>query len=559
MHGWEVAWLIFLILTTVAFESFGVAMMLPILEYVESGGNLDELASSSRGWQALSSLFDLIGAQISLLGLCIAAFVSIALRQVMSFFSALETARFTQRTEKMLAEQCFSGVLSSNATHIEAVGTGSFVDVIYQQCQVSGKLIITFATALRLLVTIFAYGVVMLATSVAGTILAALVVLTAVLSVSYFVRLTKRITEERVAAQRAYSQHLNERFRAWRLIKLSGALIAETVRFESITRNLYQLGVRIARSIGMVQIIVIPLMASFALASLYVSVEYLSIGLATITVFVVILLRLVPIAEGVSRSRQAVANGTPSLERVVSVIGYAAAQYEDQGGVLECPALSDSISIDCVSFTYPGSEHAALHDVNAVIGAGQLTSLVGHSGAGKSTLVDLIPRLIAPTTGRILWDRTPVEKFSLSSLRKQIAFLPQTPFILDATVMENVTYGTDSISEEDARRACELANASQFVEKLPSGYATRIGEDGSLLSGGERQRIALARALLKRASLIILDEPTSALDPESQEAIRDALRNLLNEFRCTLVMITHSSTANGDADQVIRLEQGRLI
>ena len=189
---------------------------------------------------------------------------------------------------------------------------------------------------------------------------------------------------------------------------------------------------------------------------------------------------------------------------------------------------------------------------------GTVTALVGRSGSGKSSLVSLLPRFYQPTEGRILVDGRDYSQYTLPSLRRQIAWVGQNVVLFDDTVAANIAYGEMAdASEEDIVAAAKAANAMEFIERLPEGLQTQIGQGGNSLSGGQRQRIAIARAILKNAPILVLDEATSALDTESERLIQDALTRLMRD-RTTLV-IAHRLSTIEHADQIAVMDQGRIV
>lgn len=211
-----------------------------------------------------------------------------------------------------------------------------------------------------------------------------------------------------------------------------------------------------------------------------------------------------------------------------------------------------------VGFRYPNAEANVLRDVSFQVGAGQTVALVGRSGSGKSTLLSLLPRFYDPSEGEIRLDGEPLSAYALTDLRAQIALVDQQVRLFNATVAENIAYGMSPVpSHEQIRQAAEDAYAWEFIEKLPRGLDTPIGQNGASLSGGQRQRLAIARALLKDAPILILDEATSALDTESERYIQAALERLV-DGRTTLVIAHRLSTIQG-ADRIVVMDQGRLV
>jgi subfamily B ATP-binding cassette protein MsbA len=218
-----------------------------------------------------------------------------------------------------------------------------------------------------------------------------------------------------------------------------------------------------------------------------------------------------------------------------------------------------SIRFDHASFAYEGDGESAreiLREINLEVKAGEVLAVVGSSGAGKSTLVHLIPRFFDVSSGRLLIDDQDVRDVTLTSLRAQIGIVTQDTVLFNDTVRNNIAYGQPHVSQGEVEVAAQAALAHDFIHELPAGYDTVIGERGVRLSGGERQRIAIARALLKNAPILILDEATSALDTESEALVQAALQNLMTGR--TTVVIAHRLTTVRRADRIVVLEGGTI-
>jgi subfamily B ATP-binding cassette protein MsbA len=216
------------------------------------------------------------------------------------------------------------------------------------------------------------------------------------------------------------------------------------------------------------------------------------------------------------------------------------------------------IVFDQVSFRYSNMDKDALNPISFEIPPGSTVALVGHSGGGKTTVANLIPRFYIPTGGRILIDDIDIQALSLSSLRQQLSYVGQESVLFDDTVAANIAYGAQgTIDREQIIEAARSAYALEFIQRLPDGFETRIGEDGVRLSGGQRQRIAIARALIKDAPILLLDEATSALDTESERQVQAALQ-ILTQERTTLV-IAHRLSTIRHADQILVLHEGDIV
>ncbi len=233
-------------------------------------------------------------------------------------------------------------------------------------------------------------------------------------------------------------------------------------------------------------------------------------------------------------------------------------EVQEKPNALSLPPFSKSIGFDDVTFCYEsdGVQRQVLHHIQLEVKAGEILALVGSSGAGKSTLVSLVPRFFDVTTGRIVIDGHDIRDVTLNSLRSQIGVVTQETVLFNDTLRNNIAYGQPAISQASVEAAAHAALAHDFIMELPAGYETVIGEKGVRLSGGERQRIAIARALLKNAPILILDEATSALDSESESLVQSALQNLMSGR--TVVVIAHRLSTVRRADRIVVIENGSI-
>ena len=220
--------------------------------------------------------------------------------------------------------------------------------------------------------------------------------------------------------------------------------------------------------------------------------------------------------------------------------------------------LKDSnIIFSNVSFKYETTDKQAIKDVNFEIKGNTMSAFVGHSGAGKSTIINLLPRFYDPQEGKIIIDDQNIKEVSLNSLRKNLSLVSQDLILFDDTIKNNIAYAKDNASTEEIKRACKFAAADEFIEKLPLGYDTVVGENGIRLSGGQKQRISIARAILKESPIILLDEATSSLDAESEEIVQNAILNLTKNK--TTLVIAHRLSTIHNADKIFVLKNGKVI
>ncbi|RAQ97239.1 thiol reductant ABC exporter subunit CydD [Thermogemmatispora tikiterensis] len=249
--------------------------------------------------------------------------------------------------------------------------------------------------------------------------------------------------------------------------------------------------------------------------------------------------------------------GRVAAQRMLEILASLPPVREPREASRSLPAAPLTLTCEQVTCRYPDSERPALHNVSFTLSAGSCTALVGRSGAGKSTLVNLLLRFMEVESGAILVNGLPLDRLPADLWREYVALVPQRPYLFSGSVRDNIRLARPGASDEEVERAAELAGAADFIRELPAGYDTEVGEQGLRLSAGQLQRLALARAFLKQAPLLILDEPSSSLDPESEALLSAALARLRRQ--CTVLVIAHRLNTVAAADQVLVLDGGRLI
>jgi len=268
--------------------------------------------------------------------------------------------------------------------------------------------------------------------------------------------------------------------------------------------------------------------------------------------------RIMPMLSGLQQNYQQFLAMLPAFETVTEMQARCEAAAEPQPVRSEGFELREGIRFESVSFAYEESGNPLIvSHLDLTIRAGETTALVGPSGAGKSTIADLVMGLIKPHKGRVLVDEKPLGVEQMRAWRSRIGYVPQDTFLFHDTVRANLLWAYPEASDEDICEALRLAAAEDFVSRLPEGMKTVVGDRGVRLSGGERQRLALARALLRKPSLLILDEATSNLDSENEKRIQDAIERLHGSM--TILLITHRLFTIRCADVIHVLERGRLI
>jgi ATP-binding cassette, subfamily B, bacterial MsbA len=352
------------------------------------------------------------------------------------------------------------------------------------------------------------------------------------------------------------TQVAGEMINGVRVMRSFGGEDYEKQRFEAVSKKNYQQNMKIvvtaAANTPLIQLIVAAAMA----ALIFIALSFMEIAdPAKFVAYMTAAGMMLPSMRRLGEVAPAILKGVAAADSVFTLLDTPA---EEDHGTHEIDRVKGEVELKNVTFCYANQPAPALNKINLTVKAGEVIALVGRSGSGKSTLVGLLSRFHDVTSGDILIDGVPVGDYTLASLREQIALVNQQVTLFNDTVAGNIAYGSlQSRSLDEIRRAAAAAYATEFIEQLPDGFNTIIGESGARLSGGQRQRLAIARALLKDAPILILDEATSALDNESEHYIQAALSTMM-KGRTTFVVAHRLSTIE-QADRIIVLDHGEIL
>ena len=290
-----------------------------------------------------------------------------------------------------------------------------------------------------------------------------------------------------------------------------------------------------------------------AAIGLFIMLERLGMELAAVMILIFLLARIVGLLSKAQRALQMTAISESSFWSLTEAIEEARAEREPRHGQLK-PVLTQAIQFEQVAFSH--SDKPVFSDASLTLPVGQLSVITGPSGAGKTTLIDLVAGLLRPDSGQILIDDTDLNQIDQFQWRRLIGYVPQEALLVNDSIFNNIALGSESITRNDVERALKQADALSFVSQMPNGLDTPVGERGGQLSGGQRQRLAIARALVHQPKLLILDEATSNLDQASEQAVLKTIEGLKNEL--TMLAVTHHQPLLDRADQVLRVEKGRI-
>lgn len=439
-------------------------------------------------------------------------------------------------------DEATSGQLLSkilyNVEQVAQVSADALTDFVQNTCLIIGLLtvmmVICWQLSLMFLLTIPLIGVVVNVTN----------------------KRVRRISHKVQRSMGAVTEIASEVIDGYRVVRIFSGESYEMAKFHQATetsrKNDMKVAVTKAINVSSVQMIIAVGISAIILAAIQLA-TVITVTAGSFLAILAAMLQLIKPIKTITTLNASIQRGLAGAESVFQLLDHAT---EPQGGLHLKQPVQGHLAFERVSFAYRQGA-PVLHDIDFEIKAGETVALVGQSGSGKTTLASLLPRFYEVSHGQITLDGIPIQELSLTSLREQIALVSQHVTLFNDTLANNIAYGCPHVSRADIVAAAQLAYADEFIQTLPQGYDTRVGENGILLSGGQRQRLAIARAILKDAPILILDEATSALDSQSEQYIQAALEGVMRN-RTTLV-IAHRLSTIKRADKIIVLHQGQVV
>ncbi|MBO1927659.1 lipid A export permease/ATP-binding protein MsbA [Thiomicrorhabdus sp. 6S2-11] len=477
---------------------------------------------------------------------------------IAEYFSKVFSQWIAQSAILDIRSEMYRKMQSLPYSDFQAYSTGKLMSKItYDVPQASNALSTAWVIIIRDSLTVTALVAYLLYISWQLTLLMLLIGPVVAFIINKASKLMRNSSRNMQADMGQMTHQLEEGLNAYQDIKIYGAENYEQNRFQNTAKSLLTNTLNVTK-VSALNVPLVQVLAAIALAIVvYIAMQMSAKDMFTpgelLSFITAMALTFEPIRR-LTNINETVQKGMAAAESIFSLLDLP---DEENCGELKPKAIKGEIIFKDMQFTYPNADKATFDHLNLHIAAGKTTALVGQSGSGKSTLVHLIARFYQPQNGTILLDGSPLKDIELDFLRQQMAFVSQKVVLFNDTIATNIAYGQSGISEEQIITAAKKAHAWEFIEKLPDGLNTNIGDKGELLSGGQRQRIAIARAFLKDAPILIMDEATSALDNQSEKMIQEAMETLRQDR--TVIIIAHRLSTIENADQIVVLEHGQVV
>lgn len=560
------------------FNGFSIGMILPFINVIFSGGKIDPATTGTRvsallpnAPHSLVSVQEVVRAKVlafyasptplvTLERIFFSILIMYLLKGLFTYFLAVVSAKIEQLIIRDVRNQLYTHLHRLSLAFFHRSKTGTVISVVTNDVSLLRMTISAgFLGFFRDLALVAVYAAIVVWISWKLSLVAFIVIPLITFLVA---RLGKRLRRYTTRAQEKMADMtavLQETISGIRVVKAFGMERFETDKFCEHTQGYYRAFLKQQRAAALAA----PMTEFLGAVGLLVVVWYggrqvLRGGLLSPDWFLIFLAAMLSIlhpAKNLSYASTKIQEGLAAAKRIFAMLD-TKPDIVDAPDAIEIRSMKDGLEFKGVSFRYGGTEYV-LRDISFKVKKGQVVALVGPSGAGKSTLVDLIPRFYDPTGGGVAIDGIDIRKVTIGSLRNLMGIVTQEVILFNDTVRNNIAYGLADIPFDRIVAASKAANAHEFIEGLPQGYETIIGDRGVRLSGGERQRMAIARAILKDPEILIFDEATSALDSESERLVQDAIQRLMSNR--TSFVIAHRLSTITKADVIMVIEDGRIV
>ncbi|XGI84224.1 ABC transporter ATP-binding protein [Halorutilales archaeon Cl-col2-1] len=536
---------------TAFLEGVGLSFIYPIIEVAQAGEPIED-ASGVLG--VFLSIYEMLGIPFRLEFLLTGIGAVMTVRFTSSFLVAWLKANLRRNYEKDLRTRTFKTALDARIGYFDDEGSDNILNSIITETRYSGKVIQHTVQSMETAFLVSVYLAVMFYIAPAMTVFAFVLLGGITFLLRYVIEPGYTVGDRVARANERVQQKVQAGTQGIRDVKLFGVSDEVFEGFKDAIRQYTHSSIDLTRNKAAIQNFY-DLSTSLALFILiYIGFTYSGLSIGALGIFLLAMFRLSPLVSRLNSQIYNVEGNISHLVRTQTFLVELARRKEEDGS--RSVSGVDHVEFDDVRFSY-NEEEQVLSGISFEVERGDFIAFVGQSGAGKSTIVSLLARMYDPDDGEIRGDGVPIDEYDMEDWRSRIAVVRQKPFIFNDTLERNVTVARRDATREEVERVCEIAKVDEFVDDLPNGYESELGDEGVRLSGGQRQRIALARALLKDADFLVLDEATSDLDTNLEKEVQESIEAMDRDYG--IIAIAHRLSTVKNADCIYTLDDGEIV
>lgn len=536
-------------LTTAILEGIGLGFILPIIQQTRSDGDPSGLAAIFAG------VYDALGIPFSLEFIILGVASVLAVRYAASFGVQWLRGVLRARYVRYLRDEAFQNGLNAKISYFDQQGSDDILNTIITQTQYAGRVITNVVRVIELSLVGGAYLAIALFIAPVLTMLTAVVMGGLMIGIRRFIESGVDVGNRVADANERVQETVQAGMQGIREVKLFNMQKELYHNFKQSIDQFVTATIDERRNTSAIANLNQFATAASVFILIYLGLRVFSLSLGSLGVFLFAMFRLGPKVSNLNNEFYTVETLFPHLVRTQQFTRRLQDYSEsDSDGSVQ---RVDQIAFDDVVFSYATGDERVLNRVSFEVSRGEFVGFVGQSGAGKSTIVSLLARLYEPDEGEILADGRSIREFDMSEWRDRISVVRQDPFIFNDTLRANITIGNRDATQADVERVTEIAQVTEFLDDLPEGYDSMLGDNGVRLSGGQRQRVAIARALLKDADLLILDEATSDLDTHLEEKVHQSIEQMERDYG--MIAIAHRLSTVVEADCIYTMDDGIIV
>ncbi|ELZ01816.1 ABC transporter ATP-binding protein [Natrialba asiatica] len=535
-------------------EGFGLSFIMPIIEIAQSNASAEE-SGSLLG--IFLSIYETVGVPFTLGYLVVGVALVMTVRFTTSFLVGWFRAAIETRYVRFLQEEAFNHALDAEVAYFDEEGSDDILNAIVTQAEYAGRVIRYTLQAIEQGLLAFMYFLLAFLLSPVLTVLTGAFLGFTTLFFRNILDTGYSLGDEVAEAKEEIQSNAQAGTQGVREVKVFGLIDELRAEFATAVDKFERNRIKLLRNESAITNFYQLTTAVTVFVLIYLALAFSSMSIGELGIFLFAMFRLGPKVSNLNKHVYRVEGELPHLVRTQEFVDELKRNHEPIDDSQPIPRSINKIEFNNVQFSYNKSDEIVLQGVSFGFDSSDFVAFVGPSGAGKSTIASLLARMYEPDSGEIRADGKPIDEFDIKDWRSRVTIVRQDPHMFNDTLRWNVTVGNRDATQAEVEEVCEIAQVAEFLDELPNGYDTVLGDQGVKLSGGQRQRVAIARALLKNADLLILDEATSDLDTSLEQSVHDGIEMMDRDY--AMLVIAHRLSTVTNADRIYTMESGHIV